>query len=92
MNFKLKFKLLMFKAFFDKGYSITNYFKNLIIVFGATTQDIKSTIILVILYTLGCFILGWLYITRGWFEAENEIMNKYNLFVKEMRKSVHRKV
>ena len=83
-----KFNLLLLKAFFDKGYSITNYFKNLIIIFGVTTRDVKSTIIIVILYTIFCFIFGWLYMKYGWFEAENEIMNRYNLFVKEMRKEI----
>ena len=79
------FKFALHKAFFEKGYSLSHYLFKVIAVFGLTSQAMTSTFIMVLIYTLGCYIGGrWAY-QSGLARAEIEVSNIYNLFVNEMR-------
>ena len=79
------YRILLWKKYFDTGYSLTNYVFKLIAVFGLTSQMLKSTIIVLILYSFGCLILGrwWLY--SRLLDTELEISNMFDPFVKDMR-------
>lgn len=79
-----KKKLLLWKRYFDVGYSLTNYMKYAFVVFGWATADVKSTIGLIILYCIGCFFLGWYWLNSDFYELDVELSNKYNPFVKKM--------
>ena len=89
------FKFCLLKAYFDKGYSVTTYFKYLIVLFGVSSENVKWTLIFGLGYLLFCFILGYFWFKYRITEAEIEVNNRYDLFVQEMRKlsgcSVHRK-
>ena len=84
------FKLLMIKKWFDTGLGLTNYLKYPILLFGigeiTLFKSYKWVLLLGIIYTILCFILGWLWLKYGFFETEQEITNVFNPFVKEMRK------
>jgi len=91
-----KYKLLLLKAYFDKGLGLTNYIKYMIAFFGIASLNAKVTLILGIVYGVLCFIVGWVWFRFRLVEVEKEIENKYNLFVTEMREmsgsySVNRK-
>ena len=91
-----KYKLLLLKAYFDKGLGLTNYIKYMIAFFGIASLNAKVTLILGIVYGVLCFIVGWVWFKYRLVEVEKEIENKYNLFVTEMREmsgsySVNRK-
>ena len=36
-------------------------------------------------YALFCYLFGLIFVKFGWYEADIEITNRFNLFVKEMR-------
>ena len=91
MKFKTKYKITLIKSYFDTGYGITSYFKYGIALFGLTTLDAVTTLLIFFFYGLSCFFIGWLYFKYGWVVAQNEVNNKYNLFVKEMRKRINQK-
>jgi hypothetical protein len=91
MKFQTKYKLVLLKTYFDNGYGITSYFKYGIALFGLSTLDVKNTLIIFSLYGLSCFLVGWLWFRFGWAVAQNEVGNKYNLFVREMRKKIKAK-
>ena len=83
-----KFKLMIMKKYFDLGYGLTNYFFKLVAVFGLTTQLAKTTFIILFIYSISCYFIGRIYCKYHWFEVETEINNRFNPFVKEMRKII----
>ena len=87
--YQITFKL--HKQYFDKGYGLTSYLKSLLLVVGigaAVKQVSALSIILVgLIYGVVCYIAGWWWIKYGWWTAQIEVGNMYNLFVDEMRKN-----
>ena len=92
MNFKTKYKINLYKAYFDKGLGLTNYLKYFILLFGIyevlSIKNVTITFIMAILYAVGCFFLGWFWYKSDFIKAEIEVGNNFNLFVKEMRKKI----
>lgn len=80
-----KFRFLLWKRYFDTGYSLTNYVKYGIALFGISSLDVASTLIIGVVYGLLCFVIGWLWYKHKFVEADNEISNRFNLFMREMR-------
>ena len=87
------YKYALLKAYFDKGYGVTSYLKYMIAFFGLASSNVKTTLVIALIYGIFCFVLGWFLYRIGYAEAEQEVSNQFNLFVKEMRKSnsLHRK-
>lgn len=79
---------MLVKAYFEKGYALTSYFKYLIGFFALASQDIEQTMIIGGVYGLSCFVVGYVWYKSKMIEAEIEVNNQFNLFVKEMRKSI----
>lgn len=89
---ELKFKINLHKQYFDKGFSILNVFRYYIAIFGLGSVmggiPLWITGVLLTSYLVFCYIFGWWWLNHGWFEAEIEVGNRYNLFVREMRKEL----
>ena len=85
------YKLALWKNYFDQGYGITSYLKYLIAFFGLASRNIKTTMIIGIIYGLLCFLIGYVCIKSGFFKAQIEVSNKYNLFVSEVRNKLKKK-
>ena len=81
------YKLALHKSYFDKGYGITSYLKYMIAFFGLASNDIKSTMLIGVSYMVSCYFIGMVAYKIGYVEAEQEISNVHNKFVKDMRKS-----
>lgn len=79
------YKLLLWKRYFDTGFSLTNYFKYLLLIFGWATDDVKTTIIIGIVWAFACLILGRLWFHYRLIDTEQEIMNIFNPFQREVR-------
>lgn len=81
--------LLLWKFYFDKGYSILTYFKYpFLLILGADTLSSGGNNKLLIIissigYFLLCFSLGLIW-AKKLQEQENEIANSFNPFVKKM--------
>lgn len=88
MKFKIKYKICLLKSYFDKGLALTNYIKYFIAFFGLASQNVKQTLIIAFIYAVFCFILGYFWFRSGFIKAENEVNNRFNLFVKEMRNKI----
>ena len=86
-----KYKFCLYKAYFGKGYALTNYVKYLIALFGLSSQDVAITLIDGGAYALLCFIVGWGWYRYKFIEHENEVNNQFNLFMKEVRKDIKNK-
>lgn len=84
----LIFRLLIAKAYFDKGYGLTNYFFKLVAVFGLTTSLVKETFMIILVYTCSCYILGRFWYKKKLVDMENEINNLFNPFQREVRKKL----
>ena len=79
------------KRYFDTGLGLTNYFKYIILFYGATTSALENTMWMAGLYAVACYFLGMWWLKSGLCLAETEVSNKYNLFVHEMRKKIKTK-
>lgn len=85
MNF---LKIALHKAYFDKGWAVSNYLKYPLLLAGFAIPNIKAIIWVAFIYALACYILGWWWYNYGMTDAETEINNRFNPFVKEMRKEI----
>jgi len=80
------YKILLWKAYFDKGIGITNYIKYFILFFGVSSLNLRATMIIATVYFVFCIVLGKLWYKYKLVNTEIEIQNKVNPFVTEMRK------
>ena len=85
------YKVLLWKAYFDKGFSLTNYFKYILLVFGWATSSVNQTITIGLVWAIGCLILGRVWYKYKIVEIENEVANHFNPFMVEVRKAVKRR-
>ena len=85
------YKILLWKAYFDKGFGLTNYFKYLLGFYALASQEIIITLIIALIYSIICLVIGRLWYHYKLIETENEIGNIFNPFVKEMRNVVCKK-
>jgi hypothetical protein len=88
MKFKTKYKLCLWKSYFDKGLSLTNYLKYIIAFYSLAVRDFTAILLFCIAYAIFCFVLGFYWYKSNFIKAEIEVGNKYNLFVEEMRKKL----
>ena len=86
MKFETKYKICLWYNYFGTGIGLTNYLKYLIFMFGIASMNVKWTLIFGFGWGILCFILGWTWYKYKWPLAEAEVGNRYNLFIKEMRK------
>ena len=85
------YKFCLYKAYFNYGMGLTYYVRWIIAFFGLASQDVNTTMWIAGVYAVFSFILGWSWFKFGLVNAEHEVNNQFNPFVKEMRKSVNRK-
>lgn len=86
-------KIALHKRYFDYGFGILNYVKYFVAFFALASRDTFSTLIVGLLYGVACYLTGWYLINKGFWEAENEISNRFNPFQVEIRKKLkHRKL
>jgi len=84
------YKLALLKAYFEKGYSFLSYPKYVLFLMGlgdviSSGGDYKNVVILGFLIAVGCFFVGWLFFKTRFVDAELEVANQYNPFMREMR-------
>lgn len=84
----LKWNVMLVKRFFDTGYGITGYIKYPIFFFGIATLEVRSTMILAVLYAIVCVLVGYWWFVFRFAEADVEMSNMVNIFVREMRDTV----
>lgn len=85
MKFNTKYRLCLYKGYFDKGIGLTSYTKYLIAFFGLASRDVKTTLIIAAAYFIFCVVLGWWWYKSDFIRAEHEVGNKFNLFQQEIR-------
>lgn len=84
-----KYKFMLLKAYFDNGYSITSYPKWAFAILGIGSAikgySLWYLVLGALLYGILCLFIGWIFIKYGFYEAQQEVSNQFNLFVKEIR-------
>ena len=97
MKFETKYKILLVKGWFDKGFSVTSQFKYifyfLALYFGFEKYETYHSLIgyVGLAYLIVCLPLGWAWFKYEWILAEQEVNNRYNPFPKEVRKFIKNK-
>jgi len=79
------YRLLVAKAYFDKGWGLTGYLKYAIALFGLSSLNVRTTMIAGIIYGVSCYFIGRFWYTYRLIDTENEIQNRFNPFQREMR-------
>ena len=85
------FWIAQHKAYFEKGYALSHYLFKAIAVLGLTSGDVSKTAWFVLFYTIGCYFLGMIVWKSEFINAEIEVGNRVNEFVKETRKFIKSK-
>ena len=89
------YKFLLWKTYVDKGLALMNYpTKALMVVgIGATVQDypLNNIILFSFIYAFFCLILGRLWLRYRLLDTEQEIMNIFNPFCREVREAINTK-
>ena len=87
----IKYKLLLHKAYFERGYAMLSYVKYIAILLGLNSvlQD-DWTIMIFIMggFAIFSYIVGMIWFRSGLTITEAEISNQYNYFMKEMRTKI----
>ncbi len=78
-------KFALHKRYFDQGFGVLNYVKYPLALLGFAIPNIKYIILVAIFYAVVCYIVGWWWLNRGMLDAENEISNRFNPFVRDVR-------
>jgi len=81
------YKFAKQKAYFDAGYGASSYVKVLIGFTTLATMNPKLIAITVLVYGVLCYFVGYLMFRYKFIEAEKEVLNQNDLFVKEVRKT-----
>jgi len=89
MMMEKSYKLLLWKAYFDKGFSLTNYLKYIIAILGVGAVFKGFSLLWIVavgvVYAVLCLILGRVWFYYKLVDTELEVYNKVNPFVREMR-------
>ena len=85
------YRTLLQKAYFDKGFSLTNQFKYILVLFGWATDDVKKTIIVGVVWAFSCWLLGRWWFRKRLIDTEKEIDNFFNPFQREVRNYINTK-
>lgn len=92
-RYGIKAKFLFWKRYFDQGYTMTNYVKYVIALFGLSSLNVKATLAVGLCYAVACIGVGYLWYFRrkdgvSFADIDTEISNKFNPFVGEMREKI----
>jgi len=84
------YKLALWWTYFNQGYSFASFPKWILAVYGIG-EVVNENYLIVSLYAffflIFCIFFGWVIIKSGFLEALNEVQNKNNQFMKEVRNS-----
>ncbi len=91
MKLETKYKFLLQKAYFDKGWSFASFLRYAIVLTGLAegfaTQSMKFTLLIGVVYAICCYLFGRYFFKHGWIKAEHEVTNQFNLIMREIRAS-----
>ena len=91
MNINTKFNILMHKAYFDTGWSFWSMLRYVIVLTGLAegfaTSSLKYTLMIGFVYGIFCYAFGFVWFKYGWINAQHEVANRYNEFMKELRRN-----
>jgi hypothetical protein len=89
------YKALLWWNYYGCGYGMTNIISKILMVagIGAVLEGMSSTTIILygMLYVAICVLIGWAWFKFGFAEADAEVKNNYNLFVKQVRGKIRSK-
>ena len=78
-------KWLRQKGYFDAGRGMTDFFKYFVGAYALSSLNIETTIGIVIGYGIFCYFFGIFLYKYGWIDAQTEVANRQNQFVKQWR-------
>lgn len=84
------YKLALLWSYFNQGYSIASFPKWVAAVFGVgevVNKNYFTVLIGAFIFGIFCIFVGWICFKSGFIEAMNEVGNRHNLFMKEVRNS-----
>ena len=90
-----KYRFILHKAYFDKGWGLLSYFKYVFALIGLGSlmvgYSINSVVIGALIYGLVCYFLGRVWLEKGFYECELEVSNHFNKYINEMRQHIKKR-
>ena len=87
-----KYRIVLHKTYFDKGWSLLSYFKYVFALVGLGSlldgYNLSYVIFGSLIYGVVCYFLGRFWLINQWYEEEIEVTNHFNKFVKETREFI----
>lgn len=80
------FKFALHKRYFDTGFGVLNYAKYPLVLLGIAIPDVKAIVFVALFFGLFCYFLGWWWLNKGMTDAETEVSNQFNPFVRQVRR------
>ena len=90
-GFEGKVKFNLQRHYVSQGKAVIGFAFGFIALFGISSQNVSQTLLLGVLFYIACYFLGRYWCKHHWFSAEMEVNNRFNPFVKEMRRSIKTK-
>ena len=88
MKFKTKYKICLWKEYFNTGYGVLNYPKWIAAIFGVgeiVNKNYLTVFVGASLFFIFCILFGKWWYSKGWILAEREVGNQFNFFQREVR-------
>jgi hypothetical protein len=85
MMFERKVWICRQKAYLNKGLELLGYGKYLLVILALSPNGASTALEIAVIYAGLCYIAGWTWYRNGFTDAENEVGNRFNPFVKEVR-------
>ena len=82
------YRFILHKSYFDKGFSLLNYFKYFVALVGFKFLSVKQIILTGIIYGIVCYMIGFVWFKLRIVDSELEVNNQYNPFVDEVRRKL----
>jgi len=79
------YRFALLKTYFDTGFGLTSYVKLLIALYGLSSLNTITTLIIAGVYGVCCFFIGWAWFHYGFASATFEVQNRFDPFAKEVR-------
>lgn len=85
---KLNFLIMLHYSYFNKGMAVTQSFRYLLYLFGMSSRNIIEVMTLGGIYGIMAYFVGMAFYKGGFVEAEQEVSNRFNKFVRDVREKL----
>lgn len=81
--------IIRHKAYFEKGMGLLSYGKYIVAALGLASSDMNFILLIGSGFAISCYLLGIIWIKKGFYEEESNFNNEYNPQIKQLLKNTN---